>query len=405
MHNLKVAGIIAEYNPFHRGHLYHIRKSRMRAQADAIIVVISSNFVQRGEPALADKETRTRMALACGADLALELPVVFSSHNAGLFANAAVDILAATGLVQNLCFGMETPGERLDGIADILNEEPERFRDALKKHLSLGYSFVQARSMALDEIIPGSLSLLKGSNNNLALAYVKRIREKGYPFIPLAIQRQGADYHDRELPAGDAMASASAIRSRFGSGDKEEAEACMPEEAAELLRDADRNGHIASDRERFWRAVKLSLLRSDAESLSRIAEMREGLENRMLKLAYRASSLDEFVDACTSRRYTKGRIQRYCTHLLIGLEHCGSRLFQENGPAYIRVLGANETGRRLLSLMRESAALPVVSRAAASFSPYAQAMMQFEHRASEIWELLTDAPRPQREARLIPVMA
>lgn len=402
---MKVAGIIAEYNPFHRGHLYHIRKSRSRAQADAIIVVISSNFVQRGEPALVDKETRTRMALACGADLVLELPVVFSSHNAGLFANAAVDILAATGLVNDLSFGMESPDEPLEELADLLNEEPERFREALKKHLSSGFSFVQARSMALDEIVPGSLSLLKGSNNNLALAYVKRIRERGYPIRPLAVRRQGAGYHDLELPGEGAAASASAIRARFASGDGEKAGSFMPEAAAELLRSEGLYGHTASDAERFWRAVKLSLLRSDAESLSRIAEMREGLENRMLKFAYRASSMGEFVDACTSRRYTKGRIQRYCAHLLIGLSHCDSRIFQENGPAYIRVLGANETGRAMLSRMRKSASLPVVSRASAPFSPYARAMMQFEHRASELWELLTDNPRPQREARLVPVMA
>jgi len=119
----KIVGVIAEYNPLHKGHLYHIRKSRSRAQIDAIIAVISSNFVQRGLPAMIDKGTRARMALACGADLVLELPVAFSSHNAGLFANAAVDILAATGVVSELSFGMENPAFDAAAVADLLNDD------------------------------------------------------------------------------------------------------------------------------------------------------------------------------------------------------------------------------------------------------------------------------------------
>ena len=405
MYNLKTVGIVAEYNPLHRGHLYHIRKSRNCTEICSIIAVISSNFVQRGEPAMIDKEVRTRMALASGVNLVLELPVVYSSHNAGLFAGAAVDILAATGIVTHLSFGMETPDDRLSAIADILNDEPQTFKIALKNHMKSGSSFVQARSLVLDELIPGSLELLKQPNNNLALAYIKRIREKEHPLKPLVIKRSGAGYHDRHADsAEDTFASATAIRALFESGRHDEAYSLMPEETSPLLREAYTTGHTATDRQKTWHAIKLSLLRSTTESLKETAEMREGLENRMLRRAYVSTSLDDFIDSCTSRRYTKGRVQRYCTHLLLNLTHGMSRSFQEQGPAYIRVLGADSEGRRLLGMMRKSAALPVISKASAPWSEYSSEMMEFEHRASEIWEMLTDNPRTKREARFVPVM-
>lgn len=358
-----------------------------------------------------DKGTRARMALACGADLVLELPVAFSSHNAGLFANAAVDILAATGVVRELSFGMENPAFDAAAVADLLNDESDNFRRAIRRYLSEGRSFVQARGMAIDEIIPGALNFLKGSNNNLAIAYIKRLRGKKYPMAAVPIARIGAAYHDADAPVaeGCSYASATAIRALFTSGacgQKERALALMPAESAALLREADARGRIASCGARYWRALKLMLLRSDAESLSRVAEMREGLEHKMLRLAYEAESFEAFVDACVSKRYPRGRIQRYCAHLLIGLTHEASREYQAAGPAYIRVLGANETGREVLRAMRGTASLPVISRASVpkDSGAYARRMMQLEHRATEIWEMLTDNPVTKAEARFVPLL-
>jgi predicted nucleotidyltransferase len=132
--------------------------------------------------------------------------------------------------------------------------------------------------------------------------------------------------------------------------------------------------------------------------------MREGLENRMMDMAYRAPSYESFVDSCTSRRYPRGRILRCCTHLLLNLSQDESLNFQANGPAYIRVLGANAAGRRLLSGMRDTAVLPVISRSSAPQNPYSRSMMRLEHRATELWETLTDNPRPRAEANCAPLM-
>lgn len=409
MHNTfeKVAGIIAEYNPFHKGHLYHIRKTKNCAQIKAIIALISSNFVQRGLPAISGKDVRARMALDHGADLVLELPVVFSSHNAGLFAGGAVDILAATGVTTHLSFGMEDPSYPLIELADILIEEPREFKSELRAHLMSGTSFVQARSMALERFAPGALEFLSRANNNLALAYVKRIREKGYPIEISPVERVGAGYH--ELGAENGIASATAIRELLVSGDSGKAELAlsfMPERAACALKDAMAKGRTALSGDRFWRALKLILCRSGERDLPLTAEMREGLENRMLREARYAENFEDFVNACTSRRYPRGRIQRHCVHLLIGLTHEDSRRFQEEGPQYIRVLGANDTGRRLLGAMREASRLPVISRAALpkGCGGTAHSMIQMEHRAGEIWEQLVENPRSRADARFVPLI-
>jgi predicted nucleotidyltransferase len=402
---LNTVGIIAEYNPFHKGHLYHIRKTRERAQADAIIAVISSNFGQRGEPAILDKGVRAKSALLCGVDLVLELPVVFSSHNAGPFANAAVDILAATGVTDVLSFGMESPDDgisRLCGLADILNHEPDIFRSSLKKFLAAGYSFVQARSMALDGIVPGSLELLKRPNNNLALAYMKRIREKNYPLTPLAIGRLGAGHND--AGTNGEFASATAIRKLAASDEIGRAFAFMPEASARLLLEAHESGHSAHDGVRLWTAIKQSLLRIGAGELAGIAGVSEGIENRLMDMAYRSGSYDSFADSCTSRRYPLGRIRRICAHLLLNMRQEESMEFQKKGPAYIRTLGANERGRELLGRMRSSASLPLIARPSAPWSDYSRSMMQFEHRSTELWETLTQNPRARAESRNVPIM-
>jgi predicted nucleotidyltransferase len=401
---LKITGIVAEYDPFHLGHLYHIGKSRGLARTEAIIALISANFTQRGEPAIADKFARARMALSCGVNLVLELPCAFSCRNAGIFADAAIDTLAGTGIVGRVSFGTEAPPEKkslFESAADVLNAEPPEFRDSLKKFLAMGRSFVQSRSMALEEAVPGALELLKSPNNNLGLAYIKRIREKKYPIEILPVLRTGAGFHDKTANAGE-IASASAIRGMISYSGIETARRFMPETCADILGDEIRNGHAALSRDRLWRAVKQALLRASPDELSDIAEMREGLENRMASRAYSADSLDSFVDMCASRRYPRGRIQRYCVHLLLNLRKEQSEKFQKNGPAYIRILGADETGREMLRMMRDSAAFPLLSKAGGRMNAYAWEIMRFEKTASEIWETLTESPRKNAESGAFP---
>ena len=401
---MKAAGIIAEYNPLHKGHIYHIRKSRECMQIDAILALISSNFTQRGEPAIVDKTVRARMALECGVDLVLELPCAFSCRNAGIFADAAVDILAAAGVVTHVSFGTEA-GEAEDELfgkaADILNEEPGMFTVSLKKYLREGNSFVKARSMALEEMLPGVFELLKSPNNNLALAYIKRIRQKKYPLETLRVKRLGPGFNDlRTVENG--LASASAIREMITREDEETYRPLLPESSMDILKEAMNGGHAAVKKDMFWRAVRTVLLRASPEELADAAEMNEGFENRMRAAAYDAVSMDDFVGRCSEKRYPRSRVRRYCAHILLNLRRDASLRFQKQGPAYLKVLGANAAGRLLLKLIDEKSPLPVLSRAGGRVSPYAREILRFERSATEIWEMLTDNPRNDAERRAVP---
>ena len=398
---MRIAGITAEYNPLHGGHEYHIRKTRQIANADAIIALISSNFTQRGEPSIVDKRARSSMAIACGADIVLELSSIFSCRNAGIFADAAVDILNATGLVNVVSFGTEAGVEKIkmfEEIARILNDETCEFKESLRNFLDAGHSFVHSRSMALDLIIPGALTLLSTPNNNLALAYIKRITGKKYGIETLHIKRTGAGFHDSETKPGE-YASAASVRAAIERSGLGAANALIPEACAEILRVEISEGHSVIGQDRLWRAVKQATLRSSPADIADIAEMREGLENRMKRAAYEAASMNEFVDLCTSRRYPAGRIRRYCIHLLLNLRREQSVMFQERGPAYIRVLAANDVGRQVLKLMNKTASLPVLSKPGGKMTRYASEIMRFERAATEIWETLTDCPRSNAESR------
>ena len=378
-------GIVAEYNPFHLGHQIHIQKARELSGADAVVVALSSNFVQRGEPAMLDKWTRAAAALACGADLVLELPVVFSSHNAGAFAGAAVDILGATGVVSSLSFGVESTDWDMHKVIDILIEEPEPFKTSLKIYLEKGYSFVQARSKAVDDIIPGSAERLRGSNNTLAVSYMTRIRQKGWKMTSLPVLREGSLYNDGELSD---LSSAAAIRAAISHGRINEALAQTPPKSAKILSKAIADGRACVNMGRFWPLLRAILLHTGAEEISQLAEISEGIEYKLKSAALTAKSFEEWTGACTCRRYPAGRIRRHGIHIMLGLKHWDNRAFQRLGPAYIRPLAMNETGRRLMREMKTTASLPVVTKcgAAANVSDYASGMMDYELRGGELWE-------------------
>ena len=391
-----VAGIVAEYNPFHNGHSYQMTRCRELCGAKAVVAVLSSNFVQRGEPALFDKWRRARCAVLCGADLVLELPALWSSHNAGVFANGAIDLLAATKAVTHLSFGAEEPDSLSDSIIDILLEEPEPFKLSLRNGLESGLSFVESRARAADELLPGAGSVLRGSNNTLALCYMMRIKKRGYTMKPLPIKRIGAAYNSGEL---EELSSASAIRTALRAGREDEALSQLPEPSGSEAREAMASGRACIRHDAMWRTLRALLLRSAPEELSRCAEIGEGIENRMIEAALEADSFEEWTDRCTSKRYPAGRIRRSAVHLLLGLGHWTNRAAQRLGPPYIRPLAMNETGRLLMREMRNSAALPIVSTCgqAARLSKYAAAVSGCEQLACELWEDFVPGGEPGSE--------
>jgi len=395
-----VVGIIAEYNPFHNGHAYQLRQAVELSGAWAVVVVLSSNFVQRGEPSFQDKWSRAEGALYGGADLVLELPVPFSCHNAGVFAGGAVEILASTGVVTHLSFGMEGEIPRLETILDILLHEPLPFKEKLKSSLDSGMSFVEARTSALEEMVPGSGRALSTPNNNLALAYQLELAKRGMPMKLLPVKRIGAGFHSVE---GGTLASASAIRQQVRKGRIEIAREAMPAKNFNLLLRDIGSGRCAIDEERVMAAYRILMARSSLDELSRVAEMREGFESRLKSAARNSRDLEDFISKCTTRRYPRGRVCRHLVHALIGLDHWTNRSYQRMGPPCIRVLGFNSIGRKLLKDMRGRARLPLLGRCDESMHGPIASLMAIERKSTDIWETFVRSTRPDAEKRAVPV--
>lgn len=394
---IPTVGIVAEYNPFHNGHKYHMEQARRLSGAEAVIIVLSSNFVQRGEPALLNKRSRAENALEMGADLVIELPVVFSAHNAGVFASAATDILGHTGLTTHMSFGVESPHWKTDEAINILIEEPKPFKAFLKEYLKEGRSFAEARAMALDALLPGSSEKLKGSNNLLALSYLMRNKVMNWNMKAVPVKRVGPAYNDTRLTCA---ASASGIRNALANGKTQEAFKHLPKASARLLKTEMDKGRACIDRNLFWNILRCTFLRRPAETLTMYAEFNEGIEYRLKNAAQISSSYGEWTERCASKRYPKSRIKRHAIHALLGLDHWENRAFQRLGPAYIRVLAMNSTGRALMRQMKEKATLPLITRCgdASRISGYAKKIMDYEILAAELWESCISGSNPGSEA-------
>lgn len=397
---MKVLGIVAEYNPFHNGHLYHLQTSRALIGADGVIAVMSGNFTQRGEPAVIDKWARTEIALYCGVDLVVELPVAYAAASAEYFAFGAVKLLDSMGVVDVISFGSES-GEldKLSQIASILADEPALYKAALKTSLNSGNSFPSARQKALAAYITAGHAgdtvsdMLKCPNNILAVEYLKALIRLNSKIVPVTIGRLGNDYNATEL-AGE-ISSATSIRKVLSDTCWSYAEnvlkSSMPSSSLAILErefELGRGPVFPSD----FITILLSALRSmTVDDIRALPYMEEGLENRIRMSAAKAGSYQELLDLICTKRYTNTRIQRILFSLLTGLKADMFSTFNSmGGPAYIRILGFSPTGRKLLSSMKKKASLPIITKTADyknSDLPNISAMLDLEAQSTDQYVL------------------
>lgn len=399
---MRVAGIIAEYNPFHNGHAYHLNRARELTNADYIMAVLSGPFTQRGEPSIADKWARTRMALSCGADLVLELPFTYAAQSAEWFARGGVSIFDKTGVVTDLCFGMESDSlEPLQAIAHTAAKENRAFKKSLRRSLKEGQSFPAARAEALSESLadaPESLGeMVKQPNNILAIEYLKSLLILKSQIKPVGIRREGTGYHDEE--AAGAYASASFIRKEIREGHLDAVALYMPEAAYGILRECITEGRAPVFPDAYDAAVLSCLRRSTPDEIALWPDVSEGLENRLQRLAQETSSVDTLVDAASTRRYTYARIRRILAYGLIGLTRRKlDRYKRAGGPGYLRVLGFNESAVPLIKAIRQNAVLPLVmspAKALKEIKPKsARSQLLLDIRAQNLYALgMPDAGR------------
>ncbi|CAM3433896.1 MULTISPECIES: tRNA(Met) cytidine acetate ligase [Saccharibacillus] len=389
---MKTVGLVVEYNPFHNGHLFHLRRSLDISGAEASVAVMSGPFMQRGEPALLSKRARAEMALAAGVDLVLELPVLYALQPAEWFAFGAVSLLDASGVVDSVCFGSES-GEiapLLDLASRMQAGESPALREALRQALAEGLSFPAAYARAAQEQGGGdsaaAAALLGNPNDTLGLHYVLALRRLASGMAPLAVRREQAGYHDAGLPGGGAIASATAVRAALarGAGGLNEAAPYLPPSSLRILRrEAEAGRMLPEGWEALAQPLLTSLITRPPEELALVPGMAEGLEHRIAAALPRlpVPGVEALLAAIKTKRYTRTRLQRLLAHAL--LNHRGPMFGRDSlarGPQYIRVLGFSPTGRQLLKSMKKTAKLPVVVRAA----DFPHPQLQLDIRASAV---------------------
>ncbi len=379
---MQICAIIAEYNPFHSGHKYMIDKVR-EAGGTHIVAVMSGSFVQRGDVALCDKYSRTRMAIAGGADLVIELPVTFAAATAQRFAHGAVSIIKALGCVDTLAFGSECGNSKLlDKIANAL-DKPDVV-EKMRANLALGMSFASARQSAL-EMCGYEGNILQNANDTLAVCYIDEIYKQNACLERMAVKRKGVA-HDGGV-SGE-FASASAIRALVA--DRESFAQFMPPTAADILQEQIDSGHCPMMLSRLDRAFMARLRSMSLEEIANLPDISEGLENKIYSAVRENGSIFDVADAVKSKRYTHARIRRILLSALLGIDKQSYAL----EPQYIRVLGFNEKGREILSAAKPS--LPIIARAkdAAALSGKARQMLDLQATADGIAALAAHRPLP-----------
>ena len=346
---LKSVGIIAEYNPFHNGHKYHLEQALTESGADICVAVISGNFTQRGEIALLDKWTRAEMAVRNGVNLVVEMPTVFACSNAGYFAEAGVEILEALG-TDFICFGSESGNtEELSRIAREIEANSQNLEEKIKEGAKNGLSYPRARSQAVSKLLgEKAASAIESPNNILAVEYIRRMKNAR----PLAVKRLGAGYHDTDSTEG--MASATAVRKLLKEGG--DISRIVPEISREII---EKNTEHMAESEMLTSLIIQKVLQSSAGELNGIFGADEGLGNIMKARVRYWKTYEDIVDDLKSKRYTRTRIERVLVHTLLGIKRedllCASK--------YIRVLAFDEKGSKYLKQVKKSGEckLPIIT--------------------------------------------
>jgi predicted nucleotidyltransferase len=386
---MNVLGIVAEYNPFHNGHLLHLNRSAQLTEADVTVAVMSGNFVQRGEPAMLNKWIRSEMAVRNGVDLVLELPFVYACNSAEIFAKGAVGLLDGLGCVDSICFGSEAGEiEPLSHIADLLNEETPDFSLNLKEKMGEGLSYPKARQEALADIVgKGVADILSSPNNILGIEYLRELKRLNSSIHPFTIKRESAliDQVNEE----DKIAGATAIRRLIDEGRLSDACEYLPKSSLDIF-----NNNLSglAQLESFKALIIYSIISKSKEELANVYSITEGLENKIIKSAKEASSIAELIALIKSKRYTETRIRRILMHTLMNLSRDKMNKILEENQMYTRILAFNNKGADLLKMIKkeECSNIPVITNISKESDrlDYCMDLFNYDVLATDIYNLV-----------------
>ncbi len=365
---MKTAAIICEFNPLHNGHKYLIEQAKL--SNDAVVCIMSGSFVQRGDIAVFDKWTRTHQALLSGADLVVELPVCFSLNSAERFAYGSVNLADSMNVIDTLFFGSECgDANTLLNAANILLNEPQEVSAKIKKYMSEGMSHPVARTKAYSDILDSSV--ISEPNNILGIEYIKALISKNSPIILQTVKRNSVS-HDDLTPSGN-FASASAIRKLIE--ENKDIKELVPKNIVSLYKNpATLNG--------LDEILRYKILNMTANELSKINGVSEGLENRIKIACKECTSFDEISTFVKSKRYTHARIRRTLLSILVGID----KEIAKAPPSYLRVLGSNATGRKILSQVKKKSDLTIITKTA-DFKNFNDSL-DYDIKATDIYNII-----------------
>lgn len=415
---MKTAGIIAEYNPFHRGHEYQIQYTKQKLGADYVIVAMSGDYVQRGTPALLSKHARAEMALRCGADLVLEMPVSVCTASAEAFAMGGISLLDGLGVVDILCFGSEA-GEisALKELAEILVKEPEEYKILLKQFLSQGLSFPAARSQALTEYFKNPCNfngddfggiltplfnevtqILNAPNNILGIEYCKALLRLNSPIRPVTLRRKGMGYHNTasDLNSVSDFASASAIRELICASNNDNCRGYSSKNVSDILASWIPSGAfeifrmLLNSQEFLTEDVLDSilsycLLQKNVSELTSFLDVSESLAQRIVNQRNLLQGFSKSASVLKTKELTQTRIQRALLHIILGIRQVPEKI------PYARVLGFKKENSFLLKTIKNNSRIPVITKLADASSlldSQAQELLKETTFASNLYESL-----------------
>ncbi|WP_220729507.1 nucleotidyltransferase [Apilactobacillus zhangqiuensis] len=373
--SMKAVGIIAEYNPFHNGHKYQIEQARQATNADIVIVIMSGNWVQRGQPAIVDKWTRAQMALANGADMVIELPVQCVVQPADIFAKHAVNILASLKC-EWLSFGSEHPDINFNQLANLDLKQIKIDQNYTKSYAEL----------IRDALIDSTGEDVSAPNDVLALNYAIANLKNSHQMKLVPIKRNGANHHDHDLNNNGTIASASSIRAAIMDESNQLSQYLPNNTDVDVLKN-----HV--NWEDFWPLLRYKIETSSIDELNHIYQMTEGLEYRLKKYIYDARSFDEFIRLVKSKRYTYARLQRLFVYTLLNW-----RKSDDLSQEYVRILGFNKSGRAYLNDIKKKIEIPVITKINKELS---EAQLNFDVVSGRVYENINHFPQDAGKIPLI----
>lgn len=391
---MKVAAIIAEYNPLHNGHEFQIKRARQLTGADFIIIVMSGDFTQRGVPAVIDKYQRTKMALNAGADLVIEMPLYYSCSSAEYFASGAINLLKGLGVVDYLVFGSECGDIKiLTDIADVLINHKEEISGVIHGLVKEGISYPIARVRAVEEAIPNSyehVEAMNFPNNILGFEYIRALKQFESSIIPVTNLRIGAGYHDRMMD--NPICSSLAIRSSLEETNEiERVRSQIPFHVYKILEEQYGKTFPVLNKD-ISSILKYKLLLDEGKGYEEYLDISPDFSAKIIKNLNKYESYSQFCDLLKSKDITYVRVARNLLHILLNIKKESMKKYKEEGYIfYARMLGFKKSSNELLSALKSKASIPIISKLADArhqLSPIGMEMLETDIQAAHIYDTI-----------------